>query len=315
MSTIKIGVSACLQGQAVRYDGSAKRKQHILTQLAEHMTLESVCPEISIGLPVPRATIRLVGDIANTRLVDSKTQTEDQTDAMIAFADKYAKDNTQLSGYIGVKQSPSCGYDRVKRYNDKSNIAGQDTKGLFIQQLLKAYPLLPIEEDGRLNDAQIRENFVKRVYTYHQWQQLVASGISHKKLQQFWVKHKYSLMAHDIIAYQEIGKLLANTKKEPLETIAETFITLLMNGLKKVATRKKNANVLHHIAGYLKRDLASSDKQELDTIIHHYREQQVPLIVPITMLKHHLHHHKIDYIEQQMYMQPYPETLALRNTI
>jgi uncharacterized protein YbgA (DUF1722 family)/uncharacterized protein YbbK (DUF523 family) len=315
MSSISIGISACLQGKKVRYDGSFKRNMHLFKQLDEHITLESVCPEMSIGLGVPRETIRLVGSVDNLQLTGSKDQSVNHTDAMKSFAHQYSDSHRHISGFIGVKQSPSCGFDRVKRYTEKGTSAGQDAQGAFIQNLLKHSPLLPIEEDGRLNDAQIRENFITRVYTYHEWQELEASGITHKKIQTFWSRHKYSLMAHDITAYQKAGPLLANHKGQPLVDIANEFITIVMQGLQKIATRKLHANVLHHIAGYLKRDLSSPDKQELDKLIHSYRRHEVPLIVPMTMLKHHFKHHNSSYIEQQNFMNPYPENLALRNSL
>ena len=315
MTTISIGISACLQGKKVRYDGSSKRGLHLFKQLDEHINLEPVCPEMSIGLGVPRETIRLVGTVDNLQLTDSKDQSINHTNAMTTFAHQYSQSHRHIAGYIGVKQSPSCGFDRVKRYTEKGHAAAQDTQGLFIQSLLKHSPLLPIEEDGRLNDAPIRENFITRVYTYHEWLDLEASGITHKKLQDFWSRHKYSLMAHDITAYQQAGRLLANHKGQPLDNIANEFITIVMQGLKKIATRKLHANVLHHIAGYLKRDLSSPDKQELHQLIHSYRCQEVPLIVPMTMLKHHFKHHNSSYIDRQHFMNPYPDNLALRNSL
>lgn len=310
-----LGIGACLVGQPVRYNGESKRKQSHIEILKKHMQLKSFCPEMAIGLGVPRQTIRIVDGDNDIILTDSDEQTENYTPAIRAFAQKVLKQEPNLCGYILVKGSPSCGYDRVKRYNQKGNIAGHDAMGVFAAELQRLNPLLPLDEDGRLNDAPIRESFMCRVYTYQKWIQLNQSPLSHKALTNFWAQHKYLLMAHDIVAYKRCGQIVAQASKTSLEDSAEEFILTLMQGLKKQATRKKYTNVLHHIQGYLKKQLDADNKQELTQVISNYRQGIVPLVVPMTLLKHHFRNNPSSYINMQAFMQPFPETLSLRNRI
>jgi uncharacterized protein YbgA (DUF1722 family)/uncharacterized protein YbbK (DUF523 family) len=310
-----VGIGACLVGLPVRYNGDSKRKNPHIESLKDHLQLNSFCPEIAIGMGVPRETVRLVGDIANTRLMDSDTQSKDYTEPMQAYALSVYSNNPNMAGYILVKGSPSCGFERVKRYNDKGNPLASDAMGVFAAALNSCDPLLPMEEDGRLNDHQLRENFVTRVYAYHQWKQLLASGLSHHALIDFWARHKYLVMAHSISHYQSLGRLLANARRASLQSIAADFITELMAALKSPATRKSHSNVLEHIRGYLKKQLNSTDKRELDGLIAQYRAGVIPLIVPMTLLKHHFKRHQHAYIDQQVFLAPYPETLGLRNHV
>lgn len=310
-----VGIGACLIGLPVRYNGDSKRRNQHIESLKEHLTLNSFCPEIAIGMGVPRETVRLVGDIANTRLMDSATQSKDYTEPMQAYAASVFQNNPDMAGYILVKGSPSCGYERVKRYNEKGNPQASDAMGIFAAALKNHDPLLPMEEDGRLNDHSLRENFVARVYTYHKWKQAVASGLSHSALIEFWASHKYLVMAHSIDSYKAIGRLLSNAKTAPLGQIAADFITALMTALQSMATRRSRSNVLEHIRGYLKKQLTSTDKQELSSLITQYRDGFVPLIVPLTLLRHHFKNHQNSYIDQQTFLAPYPEKLGLRNHV
>lgn len=308
-----VGIGACLVGQPVRYNGESKRKNAYIESLKNHLNLSAFCPEMAIGMGVPREPIRLVGELGNLRLLDSDTQTEDFTDLMTSYAATVLKNNPDMAGYILVKGSPSCGYERVKRYNEKGNPLKSDAMGIFAAELRKQDPLLPLEEDGRLNDHCLRENFISRVFAYHDWKQLVSSGITHKALIQFWVRYKYQVMAHHIDSYKSIGRLLANHNGLSVDHMADNFIHLLMNALNTMATRKSHSNVLEHIRGYLKKHLGGEDKKELSDLIEQYRNEIVPLIVPLTMLRHHFKVHKNSYIDQQNYLSPYPEELSLRN--
>ena len=310
-----IGIGACLVGKKVRYSGEAKRKNSHIEKLKEHVELRPFCPEVGIGMGVPRETVRLVGDLGHERLMDSATQTIDYTDPMRDYAKNVMATNTELSGYILVKGSPSCGFDRVKRYNVKGNAVLNDATGIFAAELGKLDPLLPLEEDGRLNDVGLRENFVTRVYAYSDWKMLRSQPVSHHRLTQFWSRYKYLLMSHHVPTYKEIGRLLADANALPTEQTADLFIDLLMSGLAHMATRKTHTNVLQHIGGYLKRQLESSDKQEIDSLIMDYGSGHVPLVVPLTLLRHHFRHHASEYIEKQVYMRPYPEQLNLRNLV
>jgi uncharacterized protein YbgA (DUF1722 family)/uncharacterized protein YbbK (DUF523 family) len=310
-----IGIGACLVGQKVRYNGVAKRKNRHIQDIAAQSTLNAFCPEMAIGLGVPRETVRLVGTLGQTRLKDSATQSLDYTDPMRANAEEVVSRNPNMSGYILVKDSPSCGMDRVKRYNDKGNVVFNDAMGIFAAAIAALDPLLPLEEDGRLHDAGLRENFVTRVFAYHDWKQFRQDPLTYGGLLQFWARYKYLALSHDAPTYKAIGRLLSNAKARALNNTAEEFIGLLMGALKKLATRKTHTNVLQHLKGYLKNDIESRDKQEIDTVITQYREGTVPLVVPITLLRHHFMHHSNSYIAQQVYMEPYPQQLSLRNYI
>jgi uncharacterized protein YbgA (DUF1722 family)/uncharacterized protein YbbK (DUF523 family) len=315
MSRPKIGVGACLVGRQVRYNGESKRKNSHIESLKEHTELRPFCPEVGIGMGVPRETVRLVGNLGQERLMDSATQTVDYTAPMRVYTAGVTAANSELSGYILVKGSPSCGFDRVKRYNAAGDFAVNDAAGIFTAELRRLNPLLPLEEDGRLNDAGLRENFVTRVYAYHDWKMFRAQPVSHYCLTQFWSRYKYLLMSQHVPTYKEIGRLLADARSRPIEDTADKFIELLMSGLANMSTRKTHTNVLQHIRGYLKRHLEKTDKQEMDSVIMQYSNGYIPLVVPLTLLRHHFRRHASEYIQKQVYMQPYPEQLSLRNLI
>ena len=310
-----IGIGACLAGHKVRFNGESKRKNAHIDNLKDHAEMRTFCPEVGIGMRVPLETVRLVGELGQERLMDSATQTIDYTEPMRAYAADIMSANPELAGYILVKGSPSCGFDRVKRYNAKGNAVLNDSVGIFAAELMKLDPLLPVEEDGRLHDAGLRENFVTRVFAYQDWKVFRAQPLSHRGLTEFWSRYKYLLMSHHVPTYKEIGRLLADAKARPDELTADMFIKLLMSGLVHVATRKSHTNVLQHIRGYLKRNLENSDKHEMDALIMQYRSGHIPLIVPLTLLRHHFRRHDSQYINAQVYMQPYPEQLSLRNQI
>ena len=310
-----IGIGACLVGKPVRYNGESKRKNQHIEALGEHVTLRSFCPEVGIGMSVPREPVRLVGDLGAERLMDSATQSHDYTEPMQAYAANVLKTAPELCGYILVKASPSCGLERVKRYNSKGNAVLNDSIGIFAAELRKIDPLLPMEEDGRLHDAGLRENFVTRVYAYHAWKAFRQDPITHHGLTEFWSRYKYLLMSHHVPTYKQIGRLLSNAKSTPINETANHFIELLMSGLTRMATRNTHTNVLQHIRGYLKQQLESGEKQEMDALITQYRSGHVPLVVPVTLLRHHFRRHASDYIGKQVFMQPYPEQLSLRNLI
>ena len=310
-----VGIGACLVGQKVRYNGEAKRRSQHIENIREHVALSTFCPEMAIGMGVPREPVRLVGALERVRLTDSASHSKDYTAPMQSYAEEVMARNPDMSGYILVKGSPSCGFDRVKRYGESGNVILNDAVGLFTAELAKLDPLLPLEEDGRLNDPGLRENFVSRVFAYHDWKQFRDKPLSHHGLTCFWSRYKYLLMSRHVETYKKIGRVLSDASSGTVEAAADRFITLLMQGLEHVATRKTHSNVLQHIRGYLKTDLEPEDKQEMDALITQYRSGHVPLVVPVTLLKHHFKNHSYRYIENQAYMQPYPEQLSLRNLI
>lgn len=309
------GVGACLVGQKVRYNGDAKKPQAIIEQLKQHAQFQSFCPEVAIGLGVPRPTLRLVEKPQGLILTDSEHHQENYTQAMLDYGQKVLQEAPNLCAYILVKGSPSCGYQRVKRYNDEGHSLKADAEGFFTKSLRLHEPLLPMEDEGRLNDPAILESFLSRAYTYHHWKLLTQQGITLHLLIEFWARYKYLLMAHDIEAYKQCGRILAKGKQDDLTTKANDFITTLMQGLQKPATRKKRSNVLQHIQGYLKNHISNDDKQELIRLIDQYREGIVPLVVPMILLQHHFKTANMPYINQQVFMQPYPENITVRNQL
>lgn len=314
MKKINVGISSCLLGLNVRYDGSHKHNSYITGTLGEYFEFLPFCPEVEIGLGTPRPTVHLVNKAGLIRSVGVKNPELDITDRLREHAERLNSKIAQLSGYIVKKDSPSCGMERVKVYADNANRQpSRDGVGIFTQTLMQNNPLLPVEEEGRLGDPGLRENFIQRIYVYHRWQQMVSEGLSVQKLTTFHARHKLIIMSHG--DYQELGQLAANTDKHNLQENAQNYIAKLMPLLRKVASRNQHVNVLQHIQGYLKKELDSDDKAELCNLIERYRNAEVPLIVPITLLKHHFRKAPDPYIENSYYLSPYPEELCLSNQV
>ena len=310
-----LGIGSCLAGNAVRYNGDSKAANQYVRALCDHFDTRAFCPEMAAGLGVPRPPIHLVGTQEAVRVVDVATHENDYTEAIGAFGREVLQMAPDLCGYILVKGSPSCGYDRVKRYADDGRLLGSDQKGIFAAALAHADPLLPLEDDGRLNDPALRESFVTRAITYHQWKALVSSGLTAQKLIEFYTRRKYLVMAHHVPGYKALGRLLANAGGEPLEELAEKVITELMAALARRATRRSHSNALFHVAGYLKRRINAGQRQRLAALIEDYRTGKVPLVVPITLLRHYFADLPDDYINGQVFLEPYPDSLGLRNEL
>jgi len=272
-------------------------------------------PVMGIGMGVPRKPIHLVGSPEAIRVLDVDTHGRDYTDDLAAYAGRVLEQAPELCGYVLVKGSPSCGYERVRRFADNGRFVAADQQGIFAAALGRADPLLPLEDDGRLNDPGLRESFITRACAYHEWKRLRAEGLTAHRLVAFHSRYKYLAMAHHQPAYRELGRLVADAGRQPLETLGQTYITQLMAGLTRRATRRSHANVLYHIAGYLKRDLPSAERQRLADLIEQYRTGLVPLVVPITMLRHHFANSPNAYIDSQAFMAPYPDELKLRNLV
>ncbi len=317
---IYLGVSSCLLGEKVRFDGGHKQDTFILKKLAPFAEFKSFCPEVSIGLGIPREPIRLVMNTQSgvhaeqIRVVGTKNESLDVTEKLQHCAESQQSWLQNLDGYIFKKDSPSCGVERVKLYKD-GHPTRQGGVGQFSYVVMQNNPLLPVEEEGRLNDARLKENFVQRVYIYKCWKMMVKKGLKAKDLIAFHSRIKYVLMSRSQKDYRELGRLISDLKKEELETLSEKYIRSVMGVLKKVSSRKNHVNVLQHIQGYLKQDIESNDKQELAKLIHDYRESKIPLIVPLTLLRHYFRKHPDGYIEQSWYLKLYPDELGLQNTI
>ncbi len=312
---IKVGISSCLLGNEVRFDGGHKHSHLCSDNLSRYFEFIPECPEVASGMSIPRKPIRQIGDINSPSVVAVHDNSIDYTDQLNTFSKNKAKQLDHLCGYVFMQKSPSCGVFRVKVFQESGYPAAEPGRGVYAKAVMDANPLLPVEESGRLEDAVLRENFITRVYAYHNWQQLNKQGISHHTIIEFHASYKYCLMARSPTHYVELGRLLADAGKHDVDELAKRYFSLLMEKLSILATRKTHTNVLMHLQGYLKKVLSAKEKQELANIIDQYRTNQVPLIVPITLLKHHFSNHPDPYIAKQAYLQPYPDNLSLRNAI
>jgi uncharacterized protein YbgA (DUF1722 family)/uncharacterized protein YbbK (DUF523 family) len=310
---IRVGISACLLGQEVRFDGGHKRDRYLTDTLGKFFEWVPVCPEVELGLGTPRETLRLAGDPGDPHLVFCETG-KDITEGMKAWARSRleALARLDLSGYILKSDSPSCGMERVRVYRASEN-SGKDGIGIYARALLERFPLLPVEEEGRLHDLPLRENFIERVFCYRRWRDLVSSGLTRGKLVAFHTTHKLLMLAHSPKHYSELGRLVADAKGLTPRQLEARYGELFMAGLRLEATAKKHTNVLHHILGYLKRDLDASDKAELLGAIGDYQRGRVPLVVPLTLLRHHLDRIDVPYLRDQIYLNSHPKELMLRN--
>ena len=311
MKKIPIGISSCLLGQNVRYDGGHKRDSYITGTLGEYFDFHPFCPEMAIGLGAPRPTLHLVKIDHTVHCVGIKNPDCDVTERLRNYAEQQIHQHAGLCGYILKKGSPSCGMERVRVYTGAQH--HKDGVGIYAEEMLRNNPLLPVEEEGRLGDPGLRENFIQRVYVLHRWKAMLAEGLTASSLTNFHARHKLIIMSHE--DYRDLGQLLAGLTKASLEQVAEQYILQLMTTLKKPATRKNHVNVLQHIQGYLKKALSADDKAELCEVIERYRNGYVPLIVPLTLLKHHFRKSPDPYIEESYYMSPYPQELQLINQL
>ncbi|WP_439841573.1 YbgA family protein [Aeromonas taiwanensis] len=311
MYKIKVGISACLLGQEVRFDGGHKRSSFCERDLGSHFDYHPVCPEMAIGLGAPRAAIRLVKRQGEIR-AEASNGSFDVTDRLIAFSEQKARQLDFLSGYILCAKSPSCGMERVRIYGANNEGSAKEGVGLFAKALMEANPLLPVEEDGRLCDPILRENFVLRVFAYHDWQQLCARGITASALIRFHSRYKYLVLSHATTHYRALGKLLGNLAKADLQEVADSYIKGLMAALALRANRRSHTNVLMHLQGYFKRVLTPAQKQELCEAIDKYRTGLFPLLVPLTLIRHYLREYPNPYLSEQVYLNPHPDTLKLR---
>ena len=311
----KIAISACLLGAEVRFNGGHKESRLCSQALSEHFDFVPLCPEVAIGLGIPRQPIRLIGNPTQPQAVGSVDSTLNVTTPLHNYAVEMAAAHTDICGYIFMQKSPSCGLERVKVYQDGGRPAELSGRGIYARAFCDAHPDLPVEEDGRLNDPVLRENFMTRVYAYSAWQDLLKQGITRRSLTEFHARYKYQLMAHHPVQYKTLGHLLGSLGKQDPHSIAPQYFSELMKALKKCATRRTHTNVLQHISGYLKQSISPEDKQEVQQLIGQYLHGIVPLVVPLTLLKHHFRLHPDPYISRQVYLQPHPENLSLRNAI
>lgn len=311
--TLRLGISSCLLGQKVRYDGGHKADRWLTDVLGQYVEFVPVCPEMGCGLPAPREAMRLAGDPQDPRLVTVKTGI-DHTARMAEFARRtlLELERADLSGYVLKANSPSCGMERVKVHG-QSGAPSRHGIGIFARALMARLPHLPVEEEGRLQDARIREDFIERIFVMQRWRGLLARNRSRGGLVEFHADHKLLLMAHGAAPLGEMGRLVAAVKDLPLPEAFRRYLELLMRALEQAATVKKNANVLMHALGYFKKDLSRDEKHELLEVIDSYRGEHVPLIVPITLINHFVRKFGCAYLARQVYLNPHPIDLKLRN--
>jgi uncharacterized protein YbgA (DUF1722 family)/uncharacterized protein YbbK (DUF523 family) len=310
---IRIGISSCLLGEMVRYDGGHQLDRYLRDTLGAWFEYVPVCPEVELGLPTPRETLRLVEGEGGARLVFSRSG-EDITERMQAWARKRVLEleREQLCGFIFKAKSPSSGMERVKLY-DRHGVPAKKGVGLFAEAFMAHFPELPVEEDGRMHDPHLRENFIESVFVFKRWRDLLAEGGNPAALVDFHTRHKLLLLSHSPELYREMGKLVARAGALPIAPLLADYQTLLMKAMRLRASVRKHVNVLQHLLGYFKKQLSADEKQEALALIGAYRQGSVPLIVPITLINHYVRKYREPYLDRQHYLQPHPLELQLRN--
>lgn len=309
---IKIGVSSCLLGHEVRFDGGHKHDRYITGTLGNYFDFYPVCPETECGLPVPRESMRLVGDPENPKLLTSRTGV-DHTERMNSWSERKVEELAEknLCGFIFKSKSPSSGMERVKVYG-KNNMPRPVGVGLFARKFKERFPLIPVEEEGRLHDMVLRENFIESVFVYRRWRGVVEQ-FTLDNLVQFHTEHKMLLRAHSEKHYRELGRIVAKAGKLETGELLTSYQENLMAAMQLKPTVKKHVNVLMHMMGYFKKLISSDEKQEILEVIESYKNYNVPLIVPITLMNHYVRKFQDSYLEKQYYLKPHPTELKLRN--
>jgi uncharacterized protein YbgA (DUF1722 family)/uncharacterized protein YbbK (DUF523 family) len=315
MEKIKLGISTCLLGENVRYDGGHKLDRFLTDTLRQYVEYVPVCPEVECGLGVPRESMHLEGNPDSPRLVTIRTK-QDMTDCMVQWAQKRVVqlEKKDLCGFIFKSDSPSSGMERIRVYNEKG-IPVKKGVGIFARIFMDHFSLLPVEDEGRLHDPELRENFIERIFTLKRWREVLGKKESRGNVVDFHTKHKLLILSHSPKYYQMMGKLVAQAKNLPLKELYQEYQTLLMESLGLKTTPKKNANVLQHMMGYFKEQLSSDEKQELLEVIDLYRKEIIPLIVPITLINHYVRKYDQPYLKKQIYLNPHPLELQLRNHV
>ena len=310
---IRLGISTCLLGENVRYDGGHRRDRFIIETLGQFVEFVPVCPEVECGLTIPRESMHLAGDPDSPRLVTTRTKI-DHTERMVNWARKRVQEleKENLCGFIFKSNSPSSGMERVKIYDEHGRVQKIGV-GMFARAFMDYFPLLPAEEDGRLHDIRLRENFIERIFALKRWRELLDSNKTRGNLVAFHTQHKLLIMSHSQKHLRFLGKLVAEAKKIPAEQLYSQYQMFFMEALRLKTTIKKNINVLQHMMGYFKKQLSADEKRELLETIDHYRNEYIPLIVPVTLIMHYVRKYDQTYLKEQLYLSPHPIELKLRN--
>jgi len=310
---LRLGVSTCLLGENVRFDSGHARDRFVTDVLSRWFEFVPVCPEVEIGMGIPRPTIRLVDEGQGLRLVAPSTG-EDFTERMTTYAESKSAElmRLDLDGYVLKKGSPSCGMERIKAYRSGMPARRSDS-GVFAAELMRRWPALPIEEDGRLNDPHLRENFIERVFSRNRWRGLVQRGLTRRRLVEFHTAHKLLLRAHNETGYRRLGTLVGSAGSTSDRELFCAYEQEFHAALRTKATTKKHVNVLQHALGFLKTALSAGEKREILSAIEDFRGGLLPLIVPLTLLRYNIRNHGVDYLAGQLYFDPHPKELMLRN--
>jgi uncharacterized protein YbgA (DUF1722 family)/uncharacterized protein YbbK (DUF523 family) len=305
----QIGVSACLTGQAVRFDGGYMLNKFVKNDCEEFFDIHTMCPEVEIGLGIPRPVIQLRDFNGDIRLVFSKNPEKDLTDTMRDYAENKLDHLPPLDGFIFKKDSPSCGVYKVPVKDNKSGMRKRNGMGLFAQTFKQRHPLVPTEDEGRLNDEGIRQNFLERVYAHYRWRKIAETESPLKEFREFHKNYKLILMAKDDRAYRQLGRIASSVNKNNFKELGEQYFDLFMRTMSKIPSHGHHVNVMMHILGYLKKHLDKKDKVELLQWFESYREGRVSRITPLILLQHHFNRHENRYIADQYYFSPFPEKL------
>jgi uncharacterized protein YbgA (DUF1722 family)/uncharacterized protein YbbK (DUF523 family) len=312
---LRIGVSRCLLGDEVRYDGGHKRDEFLVDVLGRYVEWVPICPEVETGMPIPREAIRLVGDPRKPRL-QTVQNGHDVTNLLTRFSKRRVQqlESLELSGYVFKGGSPSCGIDRVRVFN-RHGMPTWDGIGVFARAFMERFPLIPVEEEARLCDPMLRENFIERIFGYQRWRAIQNGSVARHAVVEFHTIHKYAVLAHSRAHYQSLGRLIAQADRFHPRDLLQRYGEIFMNALRVKATVRKHVTVLNHLIGHFKTTLQPAERTELHGIIEDYRRSLVPLVVPLTLVKHYVIRHDIAYLRNQVYLNPHPKELMLRNHV
>lgn len=315
MEKIKLGISACLLGENVRYDGGHKLDRFLQNTLGQYVEYVPICPEVECGLGIPRESMHLEGEPESPRLITTRTR-QDMTQRMVDWARKRVTqlEKEYLCGFIFKSDSPSSGMERVKIYNE-NKMSVKKGVGIFAGIFMKLFPLLPVEDEGRLHDPGLRDNFIERIFALKRWREILKKKEIRGSLVDFHTSHKLLILAHSPRHYHIMGKLVAGQKNVPIQELSRQYQALLLESLELKTTAKKNVTVLQHIMGYFKQQLSADEKKELLEIINHYQKGYLPLVVPVTLISHYVHKYNQPYLKDQVYLNPHPLELQLRNHV
>ncbi|MEK9629941.1 MAG: DUF523 and DUF1722 domain-containing protein [Nitrospinota bacterium] len=314
---IKIGVSSCLLGEKVRWNGDHKQSLFVRDVLGKHFEYISLCPEMEVGMGVPRETVALYGALENPKMISKKSRID-----WTAEMKRYSKEQINLlakqdlSGYIFKSKSPSCGLGRIPVYSEDEPGKARHGSGMFANEFMKAFPLVPVEDEGRLYDQRLKENFIIKVFSFYRLKKsLLSKNARLGTLVKFHTQHKFLLLAHSRQHYQKLGKIVAEAKKNPWNKVLANYIYMFMEAFAYKTTNKKNTDVLMHMMGFFKKLIPSEDKKDILDAIENYRNELVPLVVPVTLIRHYVKKYDVSYLQDQVYLNPHPKELMLRNHV